>query len=183
MLRQKGVFPCIPAYPETPKVAPAQGSTLRQPLSSKSPQANFTATAQAQTASAFGTASRPKESSYETNWNKQELSGFYQYAAIELANKKSCQAVEKSLVSRGASPEIAKKVASEAQSAIKKLRREKYKNRMVRGFLWTIVGVIITCGTYAFADNLGGKFVLLYGAIIFGIIDLVAGLIGWVVNM
>jgi hypothetical protein len=53
---------------------------------------------------------------------------------------------------------------------------------MTRGLLWTVAGVVITCATFYFADSLGGKFVLFYGAIIFGVIDFVVGLVGWIVN-
>ena len=124
----------------------------------------------------------PQQTSYETDWQKQELSGLFKYAVMELANNKSRQVVEKILVGQGASLETAKTVVKDAQYAVKKLRREKYKKRMTRGLLWTVVGVVITCGTYTFADSLGGKYVLFYGAIIFGLIDFVAGFIGWLFN-
>jgi hypothetical protein len=53
---------------------------------------------------------------------------------------------------------------------------------MVRGLLWTIAGSVITCGTYIFASDLGGRYVLCYGAIILGVIDFLAGLIGWLTS-
>ena len=102
---------------------------------------------------------------------------------MELANKKSYKLVEKALASRGASLEIAKAVVKDADEAVRKARRAGYKKRMTRGFLWTVVGIILTCGTYAFADSLGGKYVLFYGAIVFGFIDLVIGVIGWLMNL
>lgn len=184
MLRQKGVFPSIPVYPEAQRAAPAQGYTPQQPPSPKSSQVNSAAPARTQTVSAPITTSKPQQQpSYETDWKKQELSGFYKYAVMELANKKSQRVVEAALISQGASPETAKLVVKDAQYALRKIRREKYKKRMLRGLAWTIVGIIITCGTYVFADNLGGKFLLFYGAIIIGIIDLVVGLVGWIVNI
>ena len=36
--------------------------------------------------------------------------------------------------------------------ALKKGHRDKYKKRMTRGSIWTVLGVIITCATFAFAD-------------------------------
>ena len=183
MLRQKGVFPSVPVYPEAQRAAPAQGDTPKQTLSSKSSQVDSAAPARTQTVSAPVTTSKPQQPSHETDWKKQELSGFYKYAVMELANKKSQRGVEAALISQGASPETAKLVVNDAQYALRKIRREKYKKRMLRGLAWTIVGIIITCGTYVFADNLGGKFLLFYGAIIFGIIDFVVGLVGWIVNI
>jgi hypothetical protein len=114
--------------------------------------------------------------------NKQELTGLFQLAAMELANKKSRQAVEKSLVGRGASVETARMVVKDALYVIRKERRAKHKKRLVRGLVWTVAGVAITFVTYAFASELGGKFVLFYGAIIFGFIDFLAGLVGWLAN-
>ena len=183
MLRQKGVFPSIPVYPEAQRAAPVQ-DTSRQFPSSKSSQVNFAAPARTQAVSTPATPSRPQQQpSYETDWKRQELLGFFQYAAEQLALKNSQKNVEKLLINRGASPEIAKTIVKDAQDAVRKMRREKYKKRMLRGLAWTIVGAVITCGTYVFADSLGGKFVLLYGALIFGIIDFVAGLFGWIYNL
>ena len=65
------------------------------------------------------------------------------------------------------------------QGLLKKARGEKYRKRMTRGALWTLAGIILTCGSYVFASEAGGSYVLCGGAIIFGLIDFVAGLIGW----
>ncbi len=184
MLRQKGIFPSIPAYPQAQRAASVQTSAFQQPSPSASSPVNFAAPAQTQAVSASLPASRPQQQTgYEADRSKQELSGFYRYAVTELANKKSGQAVEKLLVSQGASSELAKTVVKDAQYALRKVRRGKYKSRMLRGLALTVIGVIITCVTYAFADSLGGKFVLFYGAIIFGVIDFVAGLVGWLANI
>jgi hypothetical protein len=185
MLRQKGIVPAIPVYPTSQKAAPLQDFTSRQVLSPKSSQANFATPArtQTQTNSAPVTKSTPSQQpSYEIDWKKQELSGLYQYAVMELASKKPRQLVEKLLMDRGASLEVAKTIVTDAQYAVKKMRREKYKKQMTRGLSWTIVGAVITCCSYTFADSLGGKFLIFYGAIIFGVIDLVIGLIGWLAN-
>jgi hypothetical protein len=183
LLRQNGVFPAIPVYPEPIRAAPGREFTSGPQPSPKSPQMNY--------ASPAGTVKQPVPivqpkaqtgSALEIDWNKQDNSGLFQYAAMELANQKSRQQIEKELVSRGASPKDAKTIVADAQSILKKGRREKYKKRLVRGLIWTILGVIVTCGTYAFASELGGKYYLCYGAIILGIIDFAIGLIGWLTN-
>jgi hypothetical protein len=179
LLRQKGVFPAVPVYPS----APAQDFTSRQIPSPKTSQVYFSTPTRTQTASTPVAISKPQQPpSYETDWKKQELSGFFQYATMELSSNKSHQAVEKLLVSRGASQEVARTVVKDAQYTVRKVRREKYKKRMTRGLLSTIAGIVITCGTYAFASQLGGKYVLLYGVVIFGFIDFIIGLIGWLSN-
>lgn len=104
----------------------------------------------------------------------------FQYVALELTNNKPTKLIVKELIGRGISPGNAEKIVEETQQALKKARGQKYKKRMIRGLLWTIAGVAITCATFAFADELGGQSVLCYGAIIFGLIDFLAGLVGWV---
>lgn len=183
MLRQKGVFPAVPVYPESQWTAPAQDFTPKQVPSPKPSQINFPSSTRNQTASApVAVVANPPKPSYETDWKKQELSGLFQYAVMELANKKSRQVVEKLLIGRGASPETAKTVVMDAQYAVKKALRKKYAARMKRGFILTVIGIVITCGTYTFADSLGGRYVLFYGPVIFGLIDLVAGFFGWLFN-
>jgi hypothetical protein len=178
-LRQKGILPAIPVYPEPQRdLMPDfthRGATSPQPSHGRFAQPRRTQAAPAP----IPASASEQQSSYGTNRTKQELSGYFQYAAMELESNKSRQAVEKLLVGRGASPEVAKTVVQDAQYTLKKGRRAKYQKRMTRGFLWTIVGIIITCGTFVFADSLGGRFYLFYGAIIFGFIDFVIGLIGW----
>jgi hypothetical protein len=180
MLRQNGVFPAVPVYPEPQQ---RQDLTSKQAQSPKPSQENFPSFTRNQTPPVPVTiAVSPQQPSYETDQKKHELSGFFQYAVMELASKKPRQVVEKLLVGQGASPETARTVVMDAQYAVKKAQREKYKKRMTRGLLWTIAGIVITCGTFAISDSLGGRYYLFYGAIIFGLIDFVVGLIGWIVN-
>lgn len=189
VLRQKGIFPAVPAYPDTQIKAPVQSfnpepasRSLSSVPSSASPS-SYVESERAQGSSVPVVASSPKQQpGYETDWKKQEMAGYFEYAVMELANKKPYKSVEKSLIGRGASLEVAKAVVKEADDAVCKARREGYKKRMKRGFLWTVVGIILTCGTFMFADSLGGKYVLFYGAIIYGFIDFVIGLIGWLAN-
>lgn len=186
ILRQKGVFPAIPAYPEPQKTVSTQGLTSKNISSPKSSQVYSVPSTRTQTMNTpvpTTTSTSQQKPSYETDWKKQELSGFFQYAVMELSNNKSQREVEKLVVSRGASPEVAKTIVNDAQYVIRKARREKYKKRMLRGLLWTTIGIVITCGTLVFASELGGRYVLFYGPIIFGVIDLVIGIIGWLTNL
>ena len=183
MLRQKGIFPAIPVYPSSQKNGSVQNYTPKPVSQLETSSWSYGAPALPQTSPVPVIPPKPQQPSYETDWKKQEITGYFDYAVMELANKKSYKLVEKALASRGASLEIAKAVVKDADEAVRKARRAGYKKRMTRGFLWTVVGIILTCGTYAFADSLGGKYVLFYGAIVFGFIDLVIGLIGWLMNL
>jgi hypothetical protein len=180
-LRQKGVFPAVPVYPEPKRPAPELEFSSAPQASPKLPQQNFASPAPSARELESISASIPQPG-HAFEANKQDRSGLIQYAAMELANKRPRQEVEKALVSQGASPKEAKAIVTNVQDAIKQSRREKHKKRMIRGLIWTVLGAIITCGTYVFANELGGNFLLCWGAILFGIIDFVIGLVGWLTS-
>ncbi|HEY3321437.1 MAG TPA: hypothetical protein VGP72_13275 [Planctomycetota bacterium] len=52
---------------------------------------------------------------------------------------------------------------------------EAYKRHMLYGALWFFGGLIVTVATMSG----GGRFILAWGAIIFGAIDFLRGLSGW----
>lgn len=183
-MRQKGIFPAIPVYPEPLMKASAQNFNPRP----AAPQPAFfsyryKSPEQTQTAPVPVVPPKPQQPSYETDWKKQEIAGYYKSAMMGLANKKSTKAMEKSLISRGASPEVAKAVVKQADDVICKARREGYAKRMKRGFTLLVVGIVITCGTLWFSESLGGKYVLFYGAIGIGLMDFVIGFFGWLANL
>ncbi|MBK8780307.1 MAG: hypothetical protein IPO22_00560 [Anaerolineales bacterium] len=184
IFRQKGIFPAMPVYPEPQRKAPVQSFNPEPAAPQPAPFSfRYEDPEQTQASPVPVVPPKPQQSSYESDWKKQEVAGYYESAVMGLANKRSTKAMEKSLISRGASPEIAKAVVKEADDAVCKARREEYKKRMKRGFLWAVVGFIISCCTYQFADSLGGKFYVFYGAVIFGLIDLVIGFFGWLANL
>ena len=57
----------------------------------------------------------------------------------------------------------------------------KYKRHMIYGILWAVGGTAVTVGTLLSASSKsgGGTYFIAWGAIIFGIIDFVRGLTGW----
>ena len=183
LLRQKGVFPAIPVFPAPNRTSPWQESPHKPISTSNSSRTGFVDPLQP---SKVTTAAKPSNLQMNDLFNqdlkKKQLTDYFQYAAMELSNERSPREVEKILVGKGVAPDDAKMVVADARYAIRKGRREKYKKRLTRGLIWTVLGVVITCGTYIFASELGGKFFLFYGAIIFGFIDFMIGLIGWLSN-
>ncbi len=75
------------------------------------------------------------------------------------------------------------KVEAELQAMINSPegRREiarQYKKSMIYGALWTIGGTLVTILTYSGARG-GGRYVIAWGAIVFGLIGFFKGLSGW----
>lgn len=183
ILRQKGIFPAMPVYPASQQKAPLQNLNPK-PVSPQPASSSFRYEYPERTQASPVPVVPPKpQPSYEADWKKQETAGYYESALMGLANKKSTKAMEKSLISRGASPEVAKAVVKQADDVICKARREGYAKRMKRGFILLVVGIVITCGTFWFSESLGGKYVLFYGAIGIGLMDFVIGFFGWLANL
>ncbi|MBN2386687.1 MAG: hypothetical protein JXB85_06665 [Anaerolineales bacterium] len=168
MLRQKGVFPSVP-MPPTAAQSPAATlpgvehatSSISAPPAPLQPQTQ----ARPQPPAAAG--------------DQEGLKGLYQYAAQAIASKTPSRVVLKSLTDQGVSSETAARIVSQTEQAFKKGRSEKYRKQMIAGLLWTGAGVAVTVMSSIFRDQLGGSSILCYGAIIFGIIDFLVGLVGW----
>ena len=56
---------------------------------------------------------------------------------------------------------------------------KKHKNRMMRGLLFVVLGIIFTVSSYSDASVFGGSYYICWGAILYGLIDFFGGLIGW----
>jgi hypothetical protein len=172
--RQKGIMPAALTPPRTPS------STAKPPAQTAVPQA----VTPPQPVQRDPSPLQPKaaEQPQVATSNQQDLSGLYRFAAMELANKQSPKTIVKKLTDQGVTPVVADKIVNETQKVFNKARTDKSKKRMTRGLIWIVVGIVLTCGTMAFSSNLGGKYVLFYGAIIYGVIDFVVGLVGWLSN-
>ena len=174
--RQKGIFPAVPISPDEPSVA-----TPPPMRTSASPQSAGLVASPAIPTAAKPFSSQPVDSPRPTTaGSQQDFSGLYRFAAQELANKKSPKAVAQKLTEQGVTPATANQIVAETQKLLKKALSEKNKKRMLRGFIWLVIGIVLTCGTLAFASSKGGgTYVVFYGAIIWGIIDFIAGFFGW----
>ena len=51
--------------------------------------------------------------------------------------------------------------------------------QIIIGFIVLLIGLLITLGTYSFASESGGTYVVMWGAILIGGINLIIGLFRW----
>lgn len=56
------------------------------------------------------------------------------------------------------------------------------KRKMLSGMLWAIGGCLVTVITYSMASNAGGRYFVVYGAIVWGVINFFIGLSMWLKN-
>ena len=54
-----------------------------------------------------------------------------------------------------------------------------FKRRMIRGLMWMLGGIAISMASLSLSRLNGGGSFMFFGAMLFGMIDFLAGLVGW----
>lgn len=80
------------------------------------------------------------------------------------------------LIDQGMPVDAAEAVVNNVENNILKQLKSRAVKDVVFGLLWTVGGTVVTVVTYAGASG-GGRYVVAYGAIIFGAIQFIKGLI------
>ena len=84
--------------------------------------------------------------------------------------------VRRRLTDRGIDAAQASQVVGDLREAQAEANREAGRRAMLSGALWCIGGIVVTAMTYQMAANGGGKYVIAWGAIVFGVIQFFRGL-------
>lgn len=118
----------------------------------------------------------------ETNLTPQQeqeaVNHIYEYAADLFINKdKNSYEVKMALVAKGMSEENAQIVVDRLEDEIEQARKRRANKDMLWGAVWCIGGTIVTIATYSAASNGGGRYVVAWGAIIFGGVQFIRGVI------
>ena len=102
----------------------------------------------------------------------------YSFAAQQMHSGIAPTVIEKNLTQRGLDTEAAAIVVSNLMQAKAKALKDAGRKNMLYGALWCIGGVVVTALSYQAAANAGGgKYVLAWGAIVFGGIQFFRGMI------
>jgi hypothetical protein len=108
--------------------------------------------------------------------------------ATQLSHGVKKETIVKQLVKQNISEEVAISLVESVERAINQYKEspegqavmsKKYGRQMLYGVLWAVGGTLVTIFTYSAASSGGGTYVIAWGAIIFGIVDFIRGLIGW----
>lgn len=110
--------------------------------------------------------------------DQQEIvNQIYGFTADMLYNqKKSIEETKAALIENGLRAEDADVVIANLQNQYKQEKREAGNKNMLYGALWCVGGLLVTILTYSAASD-GGTYVVAWGAVIFGAIQFVQGLI------
>jgi hypothetical protein len=99
------------------------------------------------------------------------------YAADLLVNKdKNSYEVKQALIAKGLNEENATVLVENLEQQIEEARKKRANKDMLVGGLWLGGGLLVTVFTYASASNGGGSYVVTWGALLFGGIQFVKGL-------
>jgi hypothetical protein len=111
---------------------------------------------------------------------KQAIEQIYNYASdlIIRQNRPDYEVVHL-LQDKGLNESNAQLIVDKIVSQVNNAKRSKAKKDILYGALWCVGGIIITVGTYSAASNGGGSYVITWGAILFGGIQLFKGIINY----
>lgn len=111
---------------------------------------------------------------------KQVIEQVYNYAAdLIIRQSRPDYEVVELLQDKGLNESNAQLIVDKIVSQVNDARRSKAKKDIIYGALWCVGGIIITIGTYSAASNGGGTYVVTWGAILFGGIQLFKGIINY----
>jgi len=101
----------------------------------------------------------------------------YEYAAnLMVKENKSAKETKTALLNQGLDEESASIVVTNLEQQIRDAKKERANKNMIYGALWCVGGIIVTVVTYSGASG-GGTFVVAWGAILFGAIQFINGLV------
>ena len=101
----------------------------------------------------------------------------YEYAAaLMVKEKKSAYETKQALIAKGLDNEIATIVVDNLEKKIHDAKKERANKDMLYGGLWFIGGSVVTAVTYGAASG-GCSYVVAWGAILFGAIQFIKGLV------
>jgi hypothetical protein len=104
--------------------------------------------------------------------------GHYSFAGQQLRNGVAPTVIEKGLTERGLDAEAAAIVTSNLMQAKARALKNAGRKNMLYGALWCIGGIVVTVLSYQAAANAGGgRYVLAWGAILFGGMQFFRGMI------
>jgi hypothetical protein len=110
---------------------------------------------------------------------EQVINEIYDYAAhLLMTEHKSPEEATKELIKNGLDSESATVVINNLQLQIKQAKKDGAAQNMFYGVVCFVIGIAITLGTMAMAND-GGTYVLAWGAILFGGLQFLYGFLGY----
>lgn len=107
---------------------------------------------------------------------EKNVSQVYDHVANRIINdNKAGYEVKQELIEKGMAEETAGQIVDHVEQQIQEAKRSRANKDMLYGALWCIGGTVVTVVTYSAASG-GGRYMIAWGAIIFGGIQFFKGL-------
>lgn len=108
--------------------------------------------------------------------SEKTVNELYVYVANRIVkDNRAGYQVKTELMEKGMPEEAVNKIVDHVEQQIYQARRDRASKDMLYGALWCIGGTVVTVATYSAASG-GGRYVVAWGAIIFGAIQFFKGL-------
>ena len=107
---------------------------------------------------------------------EQYIQAVYEHAADLMRSGMKDQDIVNNLVEQGLDSESATAVVNNLDQMRNEQVRAQGKKNMAFGALWAVGGTVVTAATYSAASG-GGTYVVAWGAIVFGAIQFIQGLV------
>jgi len=104
------------------------------------------------------------------------IEAVYSYAAELMKANNSDQHIIEALMEKGISESVSEVIVRNLRNARKEVLRKAGMKNIVIGLLWCVGGIVITAFTYSLASEGGGRYIITWGAILFGGIQAARGL-------
>ena len=111
-----------------------------------------------------------------------EQEQIYSYAAEMMKHGMSTREMEQLLIRRGLGAEAASAVVKNLRNTRRKTLRNVGLKHMAMGGAICLIGLVITIGTIQAAEG-DGRFVIAWGAIVFGSLQFLRGLLQFVIYL
>lgn len=114
----------------------------------------------------------------DNNTHKVEELGtaLYEYVVRQfVVQKKNSAEITDMLVAKGFNQSDAYTFVNDVEQVVFKDKKKKANKNMLYGAMWCVGGIIVTVASYS-ASSGGGRYVIAWGAIIFGAIQFFKGL-------
>ena len=113
---------------------------------------------------------------------REALEGYARLVCRDLLNGKKRKTVVEELTKRGFPRQAVEDLVSDVARVVNSRRGPAYRKRMVRGVFVALFGAVATVISVWLAVYVEGIFFVWYGAIVVGLVDFVAGLLGWLMH-
>jgi len=114
---------------------------------------------------------------------EQVLEALYKYVAEQIKNKIPDEQIVSSLREKGLDGEAAGNIVTSLRKAIRDNLRKKGLKNIGVGAAWRAGGIVVTVVTLGMASRGGGTYVVAWGAVLFGAVQILTGIVQVLSNM